>query len=226
MRGAPVSIAGVYAILDLPITHPVEDITEALITGGAGVIQLRAKHADAAARRAWAESIAAPCRRAGVALIINDDLELAESGLPGVAGVHLGQTDLHRLGADLETRRRRREQLRARGLVLGVSTHSLAQLRCALADLEPDYLGFGPVYATTSKHDPDPVVGVELLARACSESPVPIVAIGGVDSRRGPELARAGAAAIAAIGALGLAGGTVDIVRARTCALVDAFAAR
>jgi thiamine-phosphate pyrophosphorylase len=217
-------IAGVYAILDLPYPHPLApaEVAGALIDGGARVIQLRAKSLDPIERRRAAEAIAEPCVAAGIPLIINDDLELAESGLAGIAGVHLGQTDLDHLGADPMARARRREGLRQLDIALGISTHDLVQLRAAL-QLEPDYLGFGPVFATASKIDPDPVVGIDRLARACGESTAPIVAIGGIDPARAPELARAGASAIAAIGAL--TGETVEIIRAKTFALVRAFEA-
>jgi thiamine-phosphate diphosphorylase len=222
MRRSPLRVAGVYAILDLPYPHPLAPsaIASALIAGGARLVQLRAKRASADERRRWAEAIAMTCRPAGIPLIINDDLELAESGLEGIAGVHLGQTDLARLGADPATRMRRRERLRERGLALGLSTHDLEQLRRVHA-LEPDYVGFGPVFSTTNKLGPDPVVGLEGLARACGESAVPVVAIGGIDSTRAHGLARAGASAIAAIGAL--TGESVEIIRARTFALARAF---
>ncbi|HVH98935.1 MAG TPA: thiamine phosphate synthase [Enhygromyxa sp.] len=221
MRGL-LEIAGVYAILDLPYPYPLAPsaIASGLIAGGARVVQLRAKRASAEQRRRWAEAIASTCHAAGVPLIINDDVELAESGIAGVAGVHLGQTDLASLGPSASEQLRRRERLRERGLALGLSTHDLAQLRQADA-LEPDYVGFGPVFSTTNKLDADPVVGLDELARACGESAVPVVAIGGIDSARAPELARVGVSAIAAIGAL--TGETVEIIRARTLALVRAF---
>lgn len=221
MRG-PLSIAGVYAILDLPYPHPIAPaaIASALIAGGAQLVQLRAKRASAEERRRWAEAIASPCRAAGVPLIINDDLELAESGIEGIAGVHLGQTDLEQLGGGPDVRARRHERLRERGLALGLSTHDLEQLRAAHT-INPDYVGFGPVFSTTNKRDPDPMVGLEGLAAACAESTIPIVAIGGIDSVRAPALALAGASAIAAIGAL--TGETVEIIRARTAAMVRAF---
>jgi thiamine-phosphate pyrophosphorylase len=218
----PLTIAGVYAILDLPYPHPLAPtaIADALIAGGAQLVQLRAKRASAEQRRGWAEAVGATCHAAGVPLIINDDLELAESGIEGIAGLHLGQTDLQVLGADAAAQSRRRERLRERGLALGVSTHDLEQLRRAHA-LDPDYVGFGPVFSTTNKLEPDPVVGIEGLAAACAQSTVPVVAIGGIDAIRAPELARAGASAIAAIGAL--TGETVEIIRARTFALDRAF---
>ncbi len=223
-RPSLIDVRGVYAILDLPYRAALApaEVAAALLAGGARILQLRAKHADAEQRREWAAQLAGPCRAAGAALIINDDLELAESGLLGIAGVHLGQGDLERLGQDLPSRQRRRARLRERGLALGVSTHDLDQLRRAVAELEPDYLGFGPVFATTSKQNPDPVVGLDGLARACVESPVPVVAIGGVDSTRAPELARIGVPAIAAIAAL--SGERGEIIRAKTAEMVRRFA--
>ncbi|HLT40083.1 MAG TPA: thiamine phosphate synthase [Enhygromyxa sp.] len=223
MRRPPLTIAGVYAILDFPYPHSLapSEVARAVIDGGAKLVQVRAKSADAVERRRLVEAIAGPCSAAGIPLIVNDDLELAESGIEGVVGVHLGQTDLARLGADARSRTRRREQLRDRGLALGVSTHDLVQLRAALT-LDPDYVGFGPVFATTSKVDTDPVVSLEGLARACDQSQVPVVAIGGIDCSRAGLVGRAGASAIAAIGAL--TGGTVETIRARTFALARAFA--
>ncbi len=223
MRRSPLTVAGVYGIVDLPYPFAVSpaEVASALVAGGVNLIQLRAKHASSSERRAWAEAIAEPCRGAGVPLIINDDLELAEAGVPGVAGLHLGQDDLVSLGVDLPTRRRRRERLRERGLALGVSTHDIQQVGNTVRELDPDYLGFGPVFATASKANPDPVVGLEGLRRACGESPVPIVAIGGIDLMRAPVVAKAGTAAIAAIGAL--TDETGEAIRGRAVALVRAF---
>jgi thiamine-phosphate diphosphorylase len=222
MRWSSLTVAGVYAILDLPYPHAIEPsaVASALIAGGARLVQMRAKQASAKQRREWAEALARTCAAARIPLIVNDDLELAESGLEGIAGVHLGQADLARLGADPNARMHRRERLQDRGLALGISTHNFEQLRMAQA-LEPDYVGFGPVFATASKLDTEPVVGLEGLARARGESSVAIVAIGGIDPTRAPALARAGASAIAAIGAL--TGESVEIIRARTFALVCAF---
>ena len=217
------AISGVYAIVDLPYPHPLDPvaIVAGLIGGGVGVVQLRAKSADPAQRRAWLEAIAETCASARVPLIVNDDLELAEAGVPGVVGVHLGQGDLDSLGPDSESRRRRRARLRERGLVLGVSTHSPAQVRATLDSLAPDYLGFGPVFPTTSKLDHDPIVGVETLAVVCGDSPVPIVAIGGIDVARANQLAHVGVAAIAAIGAL--VGADVAQIQTAAIALRQAF---
>jgi thiamine-phosphate pyrophosphorylase len=223
MRRPPLNLAGVYAIVDLPYPHPIApaEIAAALIDGGVTTLQLRAKRADARQIRAWLTAIAEPCLAAGVPVIVNDEIALAELGLPGVVGVHLGQGDLDRLGADPVEQRDRREQLRGRGLVLGVSTHSLGQVHAAVDALAPDYLGFGPVFPTTSKHDSDPVVGIDRLREVCAQSPVPVVAIGGIDGERAKQLGSTGVAAIAAIGAL--VGATPVAIRTQAVALVQAF---
>jgi thiamine-phosphate pyrophosphorylase len=193
---------GLYAILDLPHRGAVEPaiVVEAMILGGARVIQLRSKQAPLAP--ALVRELGERCEAAAVPLIINDELELAEAGIPGVAGVHLGQGDLSRLGQTREARRARREALRASGLVLGVSTHDLDQLRAAEEQLDPAYLGFGPVFATASKAKADPVVGVAGLERASALASRPVVAIGGIGLGEVPRVIGAGAAAVAVIGAV------------------------
>jgi len=96
-------------------------------------------------------------------------------------GVHIGQEDL-----PLPLVRKL-----APGLLVGVSTHSLEQLASALDD-EPDYVAFGPVFATASKERPDPSVGLALLAEAhgaAQRAGIPLVAIGGINLERAPKVA-------------------------------------
>jgi thiamine-phosphate pyrophosphorylase len=214
---------GLYAILDLPHRLGLDPlvVVDAMLDGGAGVIQLRSKHAPI--ERELVRTLASRCAAASVPMIINDELELALAQIPGVAGVHLGQGDLGQLGPD---RQQTRMALRERGLWLGVSTHDATQLRDAIALLEPDYVGFGPVFATGSKLQHDPVVGLDGLARACSASTVPVVAIGGIAPQHVAEIASCGAAAVAMIGALipePHEDDPVEIIRARCFAIARAF---
>jgi thiamine-phosphate pyrophosphorylase len=217
---------GLYAILDLPHRLGLDPlgVVEAMLEGGAAVIQLRSKQVQL--EHELVHRLAGSCAAAGVPMILNDDLELALAGIAGVSGVHLGQSDLDRLGVDQDTRRRSRDTLRERGLWLGVSTHNLAQLHDAIATLEPDYVGFGPVFATGSKSGHDPVVGLDGLAQACASTSVPVVAIGGIGAQDVAEIASCGAAAIAMIGAL-IPGPhevePVEIIRARCFALARAL---
>ena len=194
-------LAGVYAIYDHP--HPggqdPSDVVGAMLAGGEGaqVVQLRAKTATVAERRALSEQLAARCRVASVPFFVNDDCEASTSDIAGVTGVHVGQDDLAvDAVASLAGR------LHARGQWLGVSTHDVEQVRRANAS-GAHYIGFGPVFTTVTKANPDPVVGVDGLAAACRVSDVPVVAIGGITLANASSCMVAGAAAVAVIGALG-----------------------
>jgi thiamine-phosphate pyrophosphorylase len=142
-------------------------------------LQLRAKDTSSDAFLAVIESLVVPARDAAVELVVNDRPDLAE--LAGAPTVHVGQGDL-----TPEEVRRFSPRLR-----VGVSTHSLEQLARAL-EARPDYVAFGPVFRTTTKENPDPTVGLSGLRRAhavCRAAGVPLVAIGGIDSRHRSEVA-------------------------------------
>ncbi len=118
--------------------------------------------------------------RAGVPLVANDRVDLA--ALAGCDMVHVGQEDLPH---DLVSRI-------APAVDVGVSTHDLPQLERALA-ARPRYVAYGPVFATTTKKDPDPVVGLEGLRQAAElarRARIPLVAIGGITLERAPEVGR------------------------------------
>lgn len=155
-------LAGLYAVLD----RPDPELAAALCRGGAKVIQVRLK--DAADSEVLAAAEAA--RAAGALVIINDRVDLAL--VAGADGVHLGQSDLPIAAA--------RKLAGQRNMIIGASTHNPAEVAAAL-DAGADYLGFGPVFATTTKANPDPVVGPAGLAAAVAQaSPVPVIAIGGI----------------------------------------------
>ncbi|MCA9696544.1 MAG: thiamine phosphate synthase [Myxococcales bacterium] len=217
-----IEIRGLYAILDWPHRHGLEaeDVAEALIEGGATLLQLRAKQASPSERAGLLDRLAPICARRSVPLFINDDLELAlaRGGTPGFVGVHLGQSDLGSLDPD------NRQRLRDLGLLLGISTHTPAQVEAAITDFQPDYIGFGPVFPTASKEGADPVVGLEQL-RSIFHEPgtgrIPVVAIGGIDVARAASVAATGVAAMAAIAAL-VAPTREDTIE-QTRALAQAF---
>jgi len=130
------------------------------------------------------------CDDAGAALIVNDRLDVALA--VDADGVHLGQTDL-----SLEDARRL-----APDLWIGISTHNLAQVRDA-CDAGADYLGFGPVFATTTKERPDPVQGLDRLRDAVAAAGGrPVVAIGGITAAQVGAVYRTGAHAVCAISAV------------------------
>jgi thiamine-phosphate pyrophosphorylase len=198
-------LGGFYAILDVDDRKLADDLLSA-----ATVLQIRFKGAprgDLLRIATWARRLTAE-RRA--LLVVNDDLEVALAA--GADAVHLGQEDM-----PLEAARARAGD----AVRIGISTHTLEQVARAVAG-GADYLGFGPVYPTGSKANPDPVVGVERLAAAVRAAvPVPVVAIGGVTPERAPELAAAGAWAACAISAVNQAAD----VRAAGRAIAAAFSA-
>ena len=183
-RAAHPPLSGLYAILDIAsITRarldPIQ-FARAVLTAKPAALQVRAKELEARELLALLRATGSLCRTAGVPFVVNDRVDLAV--LAGAEFVHVGQTDLpvdrvHRV---------------APGLRVGVSTHTLAQLDAALL-LRPDYVAFGPVFATSSKENADPSVGTAGLARAAriaSAAGVPLVAIGGITLEHAPELGK------------------------------------
>jgi thiamine-phosphate pyrophosphorylase len=196
-----VTIRGYYAMLDVAPGDLSDDAglvrrAGALLAAGPCCLQLRAKNATAAAMRDAARLLAPLCRAAGVGFCMNDRLDVALA--VGADVVHLGQDDLPLPDA------RRVLGLTEQKLVIGISTHNLVQARAAVAG-GADYIGFGPVFGTASKLNPDPTVGLETLAQVCRESAVPVVAIGGITLDRVREVVAAGAAAAAIIAAVSTA---------------------
>ena len=184
-------LRGFYAILD----RDDPGLAEQLVSpagAGARILQIRMKPASAAAILAAARAALPICRRHGALLIVNDRADLALAA--GADGVHLGQTDLPI------------DAVRSLGdcasFVIGVSTHDEDQVRAALA-AGADYLGFGPVFETLTKLNPDPVQGIQGLARAVAlAGSTPVVAIGGITAGNAPAVRAAGAAAACAIAAV------------------------
>jgi thiamine-phosphate pyrophosphorylase len=117
----------------------------------------------------------------GATFVVNDDVEAAIE--LGADGVHLGQDDP---GAG---------RARAAGLLLGRSASTLDQAVAA----DADYLGVGPIWATPSKVDADPPIGLDGLREIAAAVSPPVVAIGGIDASNAAECIRAGAAGVAVI---------------------------
>jgi len=209
----------VYGILNHPssVAPDPELRLRAWAQAGVRFVQLRAKGGEADERIRLVHHLGPVAAGLGVALVINDDIEAAAADVTGIWGVHLGQED-HRSsrrspGADAALRR-----LRRRGRGLGLSTHNLEQVAAA-ALVEPDYIGFGPVFSTSSKLDTAPVTGIEALGLACRHYEGPVVAIGGITAERLPQVRAAGAAAVAAISSLEAATSGACEARARALAL-------
>lgn len=184
----PIDWTGHYAIVDPAHCKDVVQTTEAILAGGCSVLQFRDKGDDDRSMLDLARRVRVLCAAAEVPFVMNDRVDMAL--LLEADGVHLGQADLL-----FEDARRL-----FRGPI-GVSTHSLQQAQQAWED-GADLIGFGPVFGTQSKENPDPQVGLALLGEVCELCPVPVVAIGGLTVKRVPEVRRAGATLGAAIGAV------------------------
>jgi thiamine-phosphate pyrophosphorylase len=200
-------LRGFYAILDVALDARPDALddsetlalsAERLLAGNPCCLQLRAKGgtmaAPARALERAARQVRDLCRPLGVPFCVNDRLDVALAVAADV--VHLGQDDL-----PLTDALRVRAMAGRPDLVVGFSTHNPAQARAAAAG-GADYIGFGPIFGTASKHNPDPTVGLETLAEVCRASPVPVVAIGGITLDTVVAVARAGAAAAALIAAV------------------------
>src|SRR5579864_7208262 len=168
------AMRGLYAIVDvesLDARHlDVVAFAAAVLKAGPAALQLRAKNVPPREALAILRELAPMCHRLGIPLIANDRPDLAI--FAGCDLVHVGQSDM-----PIERVRRL-----APGLGVGVSTHTLDQLDAALA-ARPAYVAFGPVYETSTKKHPDPVVGVAALRVAhqrAQAAGVPLVAIGGI----------------------------------------------
>jgi thiamine-phosphate pyrophosphorylase len=120
-------------------------------------------------------------------IIVNDRADVAL--IAGAGGVHLGQADLPPAKA---------RQILGPDFVIGISTHNLGQAVEA-ARLPVDYIAVGPIFLTTTKENPDPVIGLETLATICKAAGKPVVAIGGIKLEHVVEVLQAGASSIAVI---------------------------
>ena len=159
---------------------------EAFLEGGARILQMRHKGHWSRAVHEDAKQVAALCRRFGATLIVDDR---ADCAFLLSAGLHLGQDDL----APADAR-----ALIGPDAVIGFSSHNAAQL--AAACREPvDYLALGPVFSTSSKLNPDPVVGLDEFRRCRALISKPLVAIGGITSGNARAVFEAGADAVAVI---------------------------
>jgi thiamine-phosphate pyrophosphorylase len=162
-----------------------------LCDGGARLVQLREKHLSPREFYHEAEEALRVARARGAKLIINDRADIALA--LGADGVHLGQDDMPPEAA---------RALLGEGAVIGFSTHNVEQA-IAAARLPVDYIAIGPIFATTSKENPDPQVGLEGLRRVREAvRSVPLVAIGGVTRENAPAVLASGADSLAVISAL------------------------
>lgn len=165
------------------------ELARTILTAGAPLLQLRVKSGPTGRFVELAREVKALADRHCAQLIINDRADIAK--LVDAAGVHLGQEDLPVAAA---------RQVLGPDKIIGFSTHSLAQAEAAARAGIADYIGFGPVFPTSSKQRPDPVQGINGLRQVRSRVTLPIVAIGGITAATMPTVLAAGADAVAMIG--------------------------
>jgi thiamine-phosphate pyrophosphorylase len=174
-----------YAIADASFGDPVK-LAEALFEGGARLVQVRNKNASARDALEQVERILA-LAPPNALVLVNDRVDIAL--ISGAAGVHLGQTDVPPKAA---------REILGPNRIIGISTHNLEQAMDANGQ-PVDYVALGPIFATTTKSNPDPVVGVELLRAASQILHRPLVAIGGITMRNIGDVLDAGASSFAVI---------------------------
>jgi thiamine-phosphate pyrophosphorylase len=177
-----------YPILDAD-RIPAIPAAEALLGAGARILQFRHKSFFSRSAFQDASRVAELCRSAGALFVVNDRADIA---MLLNAGLHLGQDDLSPADA---------RRILPTPTIIGFSTHNEDQLRAA--DLEPvDYLAIGPIFATGSKQNPDPVVGLDRLRALRTLTSKPLVAIGGITRELAPQVFEAGADSVAILGDL------------------------
>jgi thiamine-phosphate pyrophosphorylase len=166
------------------------ELARMAIAGGADTIQFRQKSGATREMIETARQIKKLCTNSGVTFIVNDRLDIAIAS--DSDGVHLGQDDFPiPLARDILGENK----------IIGGSAVTWDEVQKCLEE-GADYVGFGPVYPTSSKADAGPVSGIDLLKRVIDKAPLPLIAIGGVNKDNTPEVIRAGAHGIAVISAV------------------------
>lgn len=185
------SLPRLYPILDagllLRAGLSIEGFARELREAGIRLLQYRDKEATDELVLERAALLRAVFPPSDSCLILNDRVSLVSTA--GYDGVHVGQEDL----SPSQTR-----AILGLDVLIGVSTHGEGQLRSA-ADGPADYVAIGPVFATASKQDPDPVVGLDGVRAARAMTAKPLVAIGGITRSNCAAVIQAGADSVAVI---------------------------
>lgn len=177
-----------YVILDAALlTVPETECAQKLVDAGVRLLQYRNKGASARELFECSKRISSLLVPQGVTFIVNDRADVA--GAAEASGIHIGQEDLRAEAA---------RSVIGTGKLLGVSTHTLEQFKQAVAT-SADYVAVGPVFSTSTKAYPNPVVGIEFIRRVRLLTDKPIVAIGGITLERAVEVIQAGADSAAVI---------------------------
>lgn len=172
-----------YGIVDMGYTEPhqVEERTHALIDGGVGIIQLRAKGVELPLVKTWAVAMQGICRERGAIFVLNDYPEMAAE--IGADAVHVGQDG----GSLAEVRK-----VVGPGVLVGRSTHSLEQVIHARQE-GADYIGFGPLFPTGTKPGRPSIGLADIAAAQEAAGDMPLFCIGGINETTLPAVLQAGA---------------------------------
>lgn len=178
---------GLYAITDSALlAGRLLTAVEAALQGGAAVVQYRDKSTDQAKRHAEASALLALCRRVGVPLLINDDIDLAHA--ISADGVHLGRGDT----ALAQARR-----LLGPNAIIGATCHGSLEFAAEAARNGADYLAFGAIYPSATK--PGATTAPLAILRGAQRFGLPVVAIGGISADNAAPVVAAGADCVAVI---------------------------
>lgn len=188
----PIELPRFYPIVDTAVLartgfSPLQ-VAEAAASEGVKILQYRHKDSWTQANFDEAQEISRICAAAGMLFVINDRADYARLLS---AGLHVGQDDLSPVAA----------RKVVSNALLGFSTHNGYQLRRA-SEEPADYLSLGPIFTTTSKERPDPVVGVDGLKALRVLTSKPLVAIGGISLEAASQVLSVGANSVAVISAI------------------------
>lgn len=181
-----------YLVTDRSLSRgrPTAEIVRQAVQGGVTCVQLREKSCGTREFLEEARAVKAVLAGTGVPLIINDRLDVALAS--GADGVHLGQRDMPLAEA---------RRLAPSGWIIGVSAESVAD--AVQAEREgADYVGASPVFATPTKTDTAPPLGLDGLRALCAAVRIPVVAIGGLHAGNAHDVVCAGAAGLAVVSAI------------------------
>lgn len=169
-------------------THP--QLAELAIQGGADTVQFRHKNGTTRELIEMAQQMQGICAQYGVPLIVNDRADIALA--VGASGTHFGQDDMPvAIGREILSPK----------TIIGASARTEEKILEAISE-GADYIGYGPIYQTSSKSDAEKPKGIERLLRMCEIAKCPVIAIGGITLQTAADVITAGAHGIAVISAV------------------------
>jgi thiamine-phosphate pyrophosphorylase len=172
---------------DLSLGRPEEEIVRRAVAAGVTMVQYRDKDTSTKRMIEKTRLMAEICRPAGVSLIVNDRLDVAMAG--GADGVHLGQDDMTLPAA---------RGIVGEAFIIGISITTIEEAKEA-EEAGADYLGANGVFPTGTKTDLGEPLGLEGVSRLAAASPLPIVAIGGINAGNAGEVMSSGANGVAVV---------------------------